>query len=94
MFVGLLELKGERKEKLGDPISMNTPPDAPWIVEFNSQRVEKFDPYVGRLVIDWGDGTRAWVQRAGNKNKAPPRTSERAHGSQVPRLHEVQVVPG
>jgi len=69
VFAGLWKLVGERKERLGDPISINTPPDAPWIVEFNSERVNQFDPYVGRLVIDWGDGTRSWVQRADNQDK-------------------------
>lgn len=69
VFVGLWELTGERSDRLGDPLSIDTPVEAPWIVEFNSSRVEKFDPYVGRLVVDWGDGTRAWVQRADNQNK-------------------------
>lgn len=69
VFVGLWELKGERKERLGDPLSVNTPLDAPYIVEFDSTRLMKFDPYVGRLVIDWGDGMRAWVQRADKQEK-------------------------
>src|SRR4029079_8207486 len=38
-------------------------------VEFNTKRLEQFDPYAGRLVIAWGDGTRAWVQRADNQDK-------------------------
>jgi hypothetical protein len=38
VFVSLWELKGERKEGLGDPISINTPPDAPGIVEVGRLR--------------------------------------------------------
>jgi hypothetical protein len=30
---------------------------------------QEFDDYRGRLVIDWGDGERAWVQRADNQDK-------------------------
>lgn len=29
-----------------------------------------FEPYVGRLFIRWGEGMRAWVQRADNQDKA------------------------
>ena len=34
-----------------------------------SKRLERFDDYSGGLVFDWGDGTRAWVQRADNQDK-------------------------
>jgi len=30
---------------------------------------ERFADLAGRLFINWGDGTRAWVQRADNQNK-------------------------
>ncbi|MEM6667174.1 MAG: GIY-YIG nuclease family protein, partial [Pseudomonadota bacterium] len=33
------------------------------------QRLEAFEPWVGRLVIDWGSGTRAVLQYADRHNK-------------------------
>src|SRR5581483_9554778 len=64
----LWERLGERTELVGDPISPDSGNNA-GIVEFNTRRVERFDPYVSRLAIDWGEGARAWVQRADNQDK-------------------------
>lgn len=32
--------------------------------------VRRYDPLVGDLVVDWGPGARAWVQRADRRPKA------------------------
>ncbi|MEI9992146.1 MAG: GIY-YIG nuclease family protein [Rhizomicrobium sp.] len=36
---------------------------------YNLRVDEKFAEFDGRLFIDWGEGMRAWVQRADNQNK-------------------------
>jgi len=67
VFAGVWERLEDRTQHRGNPFI----PDPPTTkaIEFVTRRVNKFDPYVGRLVIDWGDGTRAWVQRADNQDK-------------------------
>jgi hypothetical protein len=70
VFAGVWDRQGERNVLVGDPISGATNIDRPGAVEFVTQRQEQFDPYVGRLVIDWGDGTRAWVQHADKRDKS------------------------
>lgn len=37
--------------------------------EYDLQRDERFAEYEGRLVIDWGPGTRSWCQRAHRQPK-------------------------
>ena len=36
---------------------------------YNLEKVELFTEYDGLLVIEWGLGDRAWIQRADNQNK-------------------------
>jgi hypothetical protein len=67
VMAGVWERLGERGEHRGNPF-VPTPPTSR-ALEFNTHRLERFDVYAGRLVIDWGDGTRAWVQRADNQDK-------------------------
>lgn len=38
-------------------------------VAFKTKRTDALAAYLGRIVIDWGDGARAWVQRADNQPK-------------------------
>jgi len=68
VFVGLWKRLGERKTILPDPFYPEGPIHS-GSVDFETRRVEQFDPYVGRLCIEWGDGTRAWVQRADKRDK-------------------------
>lgn len=56
LFVGVWDVLGERPVK------------AP-CVGFATQLRDEFDLYRGRIVIDWGDGERAWVQRADKQDK-------------------------
>ena len=37
--------------------------------EYKLDRLNLIQEYEGRLVIDWGSGTRSWIQRADNQNK-------------------------
>ena len=67
VFAGIWERLDERSERKGNPFDPDPPSSGS--IEFNTQRVERFDEYCGRLVIEWGDGTRAWVQRADNQDK-------------------------
>lgn len=39
------------------------------LYEYNLQLDNRFDEYEGRLVIDWGPGTRSWRQRAHLQHK-------------------------
>src|ERR1700733_4915760 len=66
-FVGIWERLDERAERKDNPFEPDPPTSR--AIEFNTRRLEVFDDYSGRLVIDWGDGTRAWVQRADNQDK-------------------------
>jgi hypothetical protein len=70
VFAGVWERLDERLEHLGNPFVPVPEVTSRVVVEFNTRRVERFDAYCGRLVIEWGDGTRAWVQRADNQDKA------------------------
>jgi hypothetical protein len=70
VFARVWERLGERKKLVGDPISLDASVEAPGIVEFDTNRLPAFDLYVGRLPVDWGDGTRTWVQRADNQDKS------------------------
>ncbi|WP_428264155.1 GIY-YIG nuclease family protein [Haliangium sp.] len=68
LFVGLWERLGERTRHRGHPFEAGAPPKST-AIEFNTRRIEAFDEYCGRLVVDWGEGTRAWVQRADKRGK-------------------------
>jgi hypothetical protein len=71
LFVGIYEAK------LVGPVSLDWthPLDAsevlnPDIVDYYQTRLtEHLANYVGRLSVDWGAGTRSWVQIAGQQNK-------------------------
>jgi hypothetical protein len=56
LFVGIWDVLGER-ESAGPHVA------------FNTRLRDEFDLYRGRIVIDWGDGERAWVQRADKQDK-------------------------
>lgn len=66
LFIGVWERIGERQAPAADPFGS---PVRAGSVAFEMRLREEFDDYRGRLVIDWGDGTRAWVQRADKQDK-------------------------
>ena len=71
VFAGLWEVMGRSKTTPVNPFV--PPPDDVMrghdAVRFVTRRVEKMDEHRGKLVIDWGPGTRAWVQRAERQDK-------------------------
>jgi hypothetical protein len=66
VFMGVWDQLGERAPTT-DPFT-HVPP-RPATVAFATELRDAFDLYRGRLIIDWGDGERAWVQRADNQDK-------------------------
>lgn len=66
LFVGIWNRLGERARPSADPFGSLLGPSH---VAFETKLRPEFDDYRGRLVIDWGDGTRAWVQRADKQDK-------------------------
>lgn len=68
VFVGIWERLGERP-----PLEPGTPLMVPGtvagMVAFETRRINALDGHRGRLVIDWGGGARAWVQRADRQDK-------------------------
>lgn len=68
VFVGVWDRLGERVVPASDPLGFAWTP-RPGTVAFTTQRRHELDEYRGRLVIEWGDGARAWVQRADKQDK-------------------------
>lgn len=91
VFAGVWQRLEERSVHIGDPISDDPDVNRPGLVEFNTVRVPSFDAYIGRLVVDWGDGTRAWVQRADNQNKAVIELRPRISDPDYPGHLQLQV---
>lgn len=98
VFVGVWERLDQRSTRKDNPFAAD-PPESK-AIEFNTRRLEQFDDYSGRLVIDWGEAARAWVQRADNQDKP---IVELRRDKQVPAfpghlrfraaLHEVEGLP-
>lgn len=68
VFAGVWERLDQRTVRKGNPFAEESPESK--AVEFDTRRLKVFDDYCGRLVIEWGDAARAWVQRADNQDKA------------------------
>jgi hypothetical protein len=71
MFVGMYRAAIEGPVPAGwlDPISLR---DAAALREYDLYALEPVEPlitYSGRLIVDWGSGTRTWSQRAINQDK-------------------------
>lgn len=87
LFVGIWDVIGEREAK-------------PPYVAFQTQLREEFDAYRARIVIEWGDGERAWVQRADKQDKAIIELRQRREDPAFPGfarlhhpLHDIENVP-
>lgn len=65
VFIGIWDRIGERQPTDHVFGSVAQPPP----VAFETRLRNEFDDYRGRMVIDWGDGERAWVQRADSQDK-------------------------
>jgi hypothetical protein len=68
VFAGIWSLNGRTEEP--GTVVFGSPGDqvVPGAV-FQTHRLQALDQYRGCLVIDWGDGQRAWVQRAHLRTK-------------------------
>lgn len=66
VLAGVWRTTGDRIPPSVDPFGSTLGPD---VVAFTTERVQGFDAYRGRIVIDWGSGTRAWVQFADRQDK-------------------------
>lgn len=69
LFVGMYQNRGVGKAKTGliDPISDK---DVGGFNFYDLTLSPKLDEYRGRLVIEWGEGYRSWVQLARKKDKS------------------------
>ena len=68
VFVGLYRVNGVKEvTRAIDPIYGHTFGPA---FRYDISRVSKLVDYIDRLVIDWGRGTRSWVQRAARQDKS------------------------
>lgn len=68
MFVGIWKtgLVGTCPESMKDPLDGH---DVTGLDLYSQQLVEASEEYAGRVVIDWGSGTRSWAQRARRQPK-------------------------
>lgn len=68
LFIGLYRVDGIGTAPLGtiDPVVQA---DRAGLNLYDIRREERLSDYAGLLVIDWGKGFRAWVQRADFKDK-------------------------
>lgn len=68
LFTGLFHVKGVGTVPPGvvDPV---TGSDVEGLFLYDIEPVDALQEYAGKLVIDWGLGSRAWKQRATNPNK-------------------------
>lgn len=68
LFVGLFAVRGKKPTPAGllDPV---TGKDVSGLNLYDLAKSEFLAEYDGRLVVDWGPGTRSWVQRAAKQDK-------------------------
>jgi hypothetical protein len=68
VFVGIWERLGDRAGP-SPRVPLLIPGTHSAAVAFETRRNDALAAYRGRVVIDWGDGARVWVQRADNQPK-------------------------
>lgn len=69
VFVGVWERTGERQAAWTSSHQPANMPVSSRSISFETRRLDALTEYSGRLVIDWGEGERAWVQRADRQDK-------------------------
>jgi hypothetical protein len=101
VFVGLWHLRGYSPAQAADPYNdgvhfQGQPP----FVRLDLARAKALDAYVGRIVVDWGKGERAWVQYAERRDKEVVELRKRVEEPLFPgfgtfrcALHEVDALP-
>lgn len=69
VFVGLFKVNGAHTGYQPDPFRNPPKPPSAGSTIIDLERMTELDDYVGRIVIDWGGGERAWVQYADRREK-------------------------
>lgn len=69
LFVGLWQVNGHKRGFVQDPYRLNKRQKQDASVVFDLERMEALQEYVGRILVDWGGGERAWVQYASRRDK-------------------------
>lgn len=105
LFVGLFEVEclGECDPSMIDPLRLvPVTQDGSRDLEFYSQRqVETCADYAGRIFVDWGPGTRTWIQQATNQPKPISKISRvfredefPGYGRFISNLSAIETLPG
>ena len=70
LFVGFYRVSNRRLLEFDQPMPHTDGVDKAGSCHlFDLERDARFDDFVGKLIIEWGTGERAWIQRADNQNK-------------------------
>lgn len=69
VFVGIWQRLGDRPGP-SPRVPLAIPGTLSASVVFETRLLDSLAEYCGRIVVDWGEGTRAWVQRADKQPKA------------------------
>ena len=91
MFTGLYAVGTPAPPAAGmtDTLSQHVLTTADSVEIHPLERMGAFADYAGRLIIDWGMGTRTWVQRADRQDKPILELRERFVEPSFPRLRGV-----
>ena len=100
VFVGVWRVLGRRAQCLPDPYYLVPQQAQGGVVTFDLEAMSELGHYAGCVVVDWGDGERAWVQYASRHDKAIVEVKRRAEEEHFPGfarfacgLHEVDALP-
>lgn len=91
LFVGVYDVLGvKRTDKFQLPRDFPYPEmGTGWQYEYDLRRDTAFRDLEGRLVIDWGKGTRSWVQNLYAKSKAVTELLPAGYVAEWPGFEEV-----
>ncbi len=84
VFVGLWRVHGVTSRRVPDPYHGLSLPPKDGSMGINLERMQALDDYSGRIVIDWGGGTRSWVQYAERQDKLVLELRQQAYEERFP----------
>lgn len=87
VFIGVWDRDGERPPGTEAFDSVPNPAN----VHFDTKLRPAFDEYRGRLIVKWGDGERAWVQRADLQDKPIDQVLRRREEPRFPGFRELRL---